>query len=82
MFQVMFQYRAMFVMNCTINLEEQLRFPCNQKKAKWKKGKKQAETEDTQELFNSVKCVKCSTQVGVFDKEEIYHFFNVVASHT
>lgn len=69
-------------MNCEINLEEQLRYPCGKKKGKWKRGQKQAEIEDSPELFNSVKCVKCSTQVGVYDKDEIYHFFNVVASHT
>ena len=35
-----------------------------------------------EELYNPVKCVKCTTQVAVFDKDEVYHFFNVVASHS
>ena len=31
--------------------------------------------------FHPVKCSVCTTEVGVFDKNEIYHFFNVLASH-
>jgi hypothetical protein len=27
-----------------------------------------------------VKCVVCDTKVGVYDKEEVYHFFNVLAT--
>ena len=37
--------------------------------------------ESNEELFNPVKCDTCSTEVGVYDKEEIYHFFNIIASH-
>jgi hypothetical protein len=35
---------------------------------------------DADELFYPVHCETCSTQVGVFDEEEVYHFFNVVAT--
>ena len=28
-----------------------------------------------------VKCEVCETEVGVFDSDEVVHFFNVVASH-
>ena len=28
-----------------------------------------------------VKCNVCDTEVGVFDSDEIVHFFNVIASH-
>ena len=34
------------------------------------------------ELYNPVKCEQCNTEVGVFDKDEVYHFFNVLASYT
>jgi hypothetical protein len=32
-------------------------------------------------LFVS-RCDQCKTEIGMYDKEEVYHFFNVVASHT
>ena len=80
-----FQYRAMFVMNCTIDYSEKLTFPKPSEKNK-KKGKKNESqnfgADNEEELFNPVKCSKCSTQVAVYDADEIFHFFNVVASHT
>ena len=33
------------------------------------------------EVYQPVKCVECSTEVAVYDKEEVYHFFNVLTSH-
>ena len=78
-------YRAMFVMNCTIDYSEKLTFPKPSEKNK-KKGKKNESqnfgADNEEELFNPVKCSKCSTQVAVYDADEIFHFFNVVASHT
>jgi len=71
----------MFVLNCTVNVEEQLRYPCGKKKGRWKKDKEATEN-SSDELFNAVNCDKCTTQVGVIDTDEVYHFFNVVASHT
>ena len=52
-----------------------------------KKSKKKAEqAEDmssgSDELFNPVKCDQCGTEIGVFDKDEVYHFFNIMASHS
>jgi len=32
--------------------------------------------------YYSVKCDVCSTQVAVYDQDEVYHFFNVLASHS
>lgn len=85
------QYRAMFVMNCTVNNEEVLKYKCNfnKKKAKHKKMKLTSvetinnasqETEEM-EVYHPVKCSECSTEVAVFDKDEVYHFFNVIASY-
>lgn len=31
--------------------------------------------------YFSVRCCVCSTQVAVYDDEQVYHFFNVLASH-
>ena len=92
------QYRAMFVSNCRVNIEEILRFPeVDQKSKKKRKGKKRKLTEatgtadtetpstsrdeKTDDIFHPVHCLQCNTEVGVFDKEEVYHFFNVLASY-
>ena len=70
------QYRAMFVLNCTVDNSQRLKYPMSKRGAK----KKKKDDED-EELFNLVKCDLCSTEVAVFDKDEVYHFFNIVASH-
>ncbi|XP_053553723.1 E2F-associated phosphoprotein [Bombina bombina] len=87
------QYRAMFVMNCSINKEELLRFP-NHLPAKHKRRHRKktklppaeeavgtTSSKDTEEMYHPVKCTECSTEVAVYDKDEVYHFFNVLASH-
>lgn len=40
--------------------------------------KKNARPED---LFYPVICNACKTEVGVYDSDEIYHFFNILASY-
>lgn len=30
--------------------------------------------------YHPVQCASCGTEIGVYDKHEVYHFFNVVAS--
>lgn len=73
----------MFVMNCTVDQSETLEYP---EQAPKKKKKKPQETAPqplcTKDLFNPVRCSECKTVVGVIDKDEVYHFFNVLASHT
>lgn len=34
------------------------------------------------DLYHPVKCAVCRTEVAVFDRQEVYHFHNSVASHT
>ncbi|XP_051579417.1 E2F-associated phosphoprotein-like isoform X2 [Myxocyprinus asiaticus] len=96
------QYRAMFVMNCTVNKEEVLRYKTAIKRKQNRRRKKarqeststevEMETEaglidarlagmDEEEMYHPVKCTECSTEVAVYDKEEVYHFFNILASH-
>lgn len=84
----------MFVFNCSINHEEQLKY--TKQKAEFckknKKSKKLKEQESLEmdqkeeeefDLFKPVECSKCKTEVGVFDtNEELYHFFNVLTSHS
>ena len=79
------QYRAMFVMNCTIDSSELLKYPHPKKKQNKKKKQKSSATQDTssetEDKFHPVKCNECNTVVAVYDTDEIYHFFNVLASY-
>uniref|UniRef100_A0A8B9Q1K4 E2F associated phosphoprotein n=1 Tax=Apteryx owenii TaxID=8824 RepID=A0A8B9Q1K4_APTOW len=80
------QYRAMFVMNCSVNKEEILKYRKKLKKRN-KKMRHSKETTSTQskqeeeEIYHPVMCTECSTEVAVMDKDEVFHFFNVLASH-
>ncbi|XP_053143137.1 E2F-associated phosphoprotein isoform X2 [Hemicordylus capensis] len=84
------QYRAMFVMNCTVIKEEILKYkgPLNKKTKRGHKKTKQSsesfvglEKQEEEEIYHPVKCTECSTEVAVLDKDEVFHFFNVLASH-
>ena len=37
---------------------------------------------DKEEVFYPVKCSVCTSEVGVYDDDEVYHFFNVLASYS
>lgn len=95
------QYRAMFVMNCTVNKEDILRYKAPQKKQKRLRKKRRHDQTDTEptsaqpgttdsrlggmnedEIYHPVLCTECSTEVAVYDKDEVYHFFNILASHS
>ncbi|XP_060938097.1 E2F-associated phosphoprotein [Limanda limanda] len=90
------QYRAMFVMNCTVKRDEVLRYNTEQeRKQRGRKRRRGQKTETAagaapdpapagmaaDEVYRPVQCSECSTEVAVFDKEEVYHFFNILASH-
>ncbi|KAK3598652.1 hypothetical protein CHS0354_020410 [Potamilus streckersoni] len=82
------QYRAMFVMNCVVDNTERLKFPKGSAKERKRKRKKQmvsnslnANLDEEEDWFNPVKCSECSTVVAVYDDDEVYHFFNVLASY-
>ena len=65
----------MFVFNCHIKKDEQLKMPKNDANSK-KNDLVEYET------YKPVECEICKTEVGVYDdKDEIYYFFNVLASH-
>ncbi|KAF8773154.1 E2F-associated phosphoprotein like [Argiope bruennichi] len=72
------QYRAMFVSNCTVVETETLAYS---NKKKFKKKKEHSASSNEKEIFNPVRCTVCNTEVAVYDKDEIYHFFNVLASY-
>jgi len=73
------QYRAMFVIDCTVLTDQRLKFPVAKKT---KKGRGRGPVLDPAEEFHPVQCDKCKTEVAMYDTEEVYHFFNVIASHT
>ncbi|QQP56151.1 E2F-associated phosphoprotein [Caligus rogercresseyi] len=73
------QYRAMFVMNCSVDPSKKLAYSHSKRSIKKNKAGPSTAKE---ELYNPVKCDACETQLAVYDKEEIYHFFNVVSSHS
>ncbi|XP_026194805.1 E2F-associated phosphoprotein isoform X2 [Anabas testudineus] len=90
------QYRAMFVMNCTVKRDEVLRYKTQpERKQRNRKRRRGQKTEtamdetpdptpagmDADEAYHPVECSECSTEVAVFDKDEVYHFFNILASH-
>lgn len=74
----MTQYRAVFVVNCRI--KEEVPKPGSRRKRNTRNS--QAETDQTgaAETFKRVCCAVCSTDVGVIDEDEIYHFLNVIPS--
>ena len=74
----------MFVMNCSVDSSELLKYPYPNKKRKKKKQKScttQDTSSETEEKFHPVRCNECNTVVAVYDTDEIYHFFNVLASY-
>lgn len=38
--------------------------------------------QEEEEVYHPVLCTECSTEVAVMDKDEVFHFFNVLASHS
>ncbi|NWX81573.1 EAPP protein, partial [Nothoprocta ornata] len=81
------QYRAMFVMNCSVNKEEILKYrkKLNKRNKKMKHNKEAASMQTNQEeeeIYHPVMCTECATEVAVMDKDEVFHFFNVLASHS
>lgn len=89
------QYRAMFVVNCKVVEDEVLRYEPSQqqkpgkKRKKSQKGKLVQLTKDNMssadsslsERYHPVACTECNTEIAVYDNDEVYHFFNVLASH-
>jgi hypothetical protein len=93
--QYVHQYRAMFVSNCRIVENERLRMPAHRQNRKNQRRKKKAaanvepdsgqtlpETEVEDDMFKPVRCSVCETEVAVIDKDEVYHFFNIVPSYS
>lgn len=90
------QYRAMFVLNCLIMKEQILKYknkPKSKRKSKTKQTTNETELVQTEQFedvsvkstydeYNAVQCASCNTEVAVYDKEEIFHFYNVLPSQS
>ncbi|GLT87130.1 hypothetical protein SLE2022_052290 [Rubroshorea leprosula] len=73
------QYRAIFVLNCKIENDQVRQAREKPKRGKRKRVSSESETAVTDgEMFKPVCCSVCSTEVGVIDEDEVYHFFNVL----
>lgn len=76
------QYRAIFVVNCKIKVDDVSQFG-SQKRKRDRRGKASCASNAISvagETIKGVCCSVCSTEVGVIDEEEVYHFFNVLPS--
>lgn len=79
------------MMNCHVDFSEVLKQPpqkiSNKKRHRGSQdgqsgsGQKQESSQEEEEKLHPVRCTECNTVVGVFDREEVFHFFNVLASH-
>ncbi|RNA25657.1 E2F-associated phospho [Brachionus plicatilis] len=77
------QFRAMFVFNCSIKQDEQLKYPKEKSKKKKKADDISIDRIERFDIYKPVECKICKTEIGVFDpNDEMYHFFNVLASHS
>lgn len=80
----------MFVRNCTVRTDQILREMKQEKKTKRKRSTKAGPESGLSEpkedahgpTYRPVCCSVCSTEVGVLDEEEVYHFFNVIPSNS
>lgn len=74
------QYRAMFVVNCIIDWSEKL---TDEKLDRRKKaGKVDKSLPSEPGSYFDVRCSVCNTKVAVYDKDEVFHFFNVLSSYS
>jgi hypothetical protein len=78
------QYRAIFVENCIVVEDEILRY-CStsdisiEKMAMTKLTGQRSGLLD-KDSYHPVRCLECNTEVGVYDNDQVVHFFNVIAS--
>lgn len=83
------QFRAMFVLNCKVDETETLTFrpPKGERRAKQRRHRGRQEQDDSgpsldgpDEEYSPVVCSECDTVVAVYDADEVYHFFDVLAT--
>uniref|UniRef100_A0A914W5M7 E2F-associated phosphoprotein n=1 Tax=Plectus sambesii TaxID=2011161 RepID=A0A914W5M7_9BILA len=91
------QYRAMFVQNCRVVEGETLYMPSTSEK-RTQKRKRDSENPlkanarlvsssvpndcKPEDLFRPVVCAVCNTEIGVIDRDDVYHLFNVLSGYS
>ena len=73
------QWRAMFVRNVKVNLRERWREADLNVNGDGDANATGSPQKD--EFYHRTACATCGTQIGVQDKDEVYHFFNVLATN-
>ncbi len=76
----------MFTFHCNVDMSEVMKVPLQSQKNRSKKALSQTgvaafNTEDAEETYHPVRCATCNTHVAMLDRDDVYHFFNVVTSH-
>ena len=87
----------MFVQNCRPDFGQEMRVPGEARRRKATRrgvdprqdavdtssgGSSSSSSGGQNGKYFAVKCDVCLTQVAVYDEDEVYHFFNVLASHS
>ncbi|KAJ8903758.1 hypothetical protein NDN08_000293 [Rhodosorus marinus] len=72
------QFRAIFVMNCTVKKSGSLRVRVHAEESGGKTTSNHPGTQKPTEKYYPVACNTCGTDVGVLDQDEVYHFCNVM----
>lgn len=78
----MTQYRAVFVVNCKIGNDKVTKQNNSRKRNRGKGLDANYGSSTNIETFKQVLCSVCSTEVGVIDQDEVYHFYNVLPSES
>ncbi|KAI9263358.1 E2F-associated phosphoprotein-domain-containing protein [Phascolomyces articulosus] len=82
------QYRAMFVTHCKVIKTERYRYKDKRKKQPLSShqpsssmvGADETNDQEGDEGYYIVKCSTCDTHVAMMDEDEVYHFFNTIAT--
>ena len=89
------QYRAMFVTGCEIVMDQLLHVPReaagdaggdggsgSKRRRRRRRKEEEGEGEGEEEghfVYRLVRCEHCGAQVGMYDSDQVYHFFHVLA---
>eukprot|EP00877_Chromochloris_zofingiensis_P005083 jgi/Chrzof1/14576/Cz09g08040.t1 len=75
------QFRAMFVINCSTNSDEQITTSMPKSQARRKRGREVHNLSVVpSETMCKVVCDVCGTYLGAQDAQEVYHFYHVLSS--
>ncbi|OZJ05486.1 hypothetical protein BZG36_01625 [Bifiguratus adelaidae] len=72
------QYRAIFVEHCLTDITTRYRYPSGNETAV--AVEQDGTNGSSDEYYHAVRCEQCGTHVAMMDCDEVYHFFNVLAT--